>query len=117
MEQRTVTEKRFGEYHEDDRSVTLRSCSATCGGVQRYSLSALPRQGWGLMCHRLQVGTTRTSDARKVDRMCKEVMCLEVFHCALEIGGVAQPLKARDYKDPLVVVYELSESGRTFDDE
>ena len=32
MEQRTVTEKRFGEYHEDDKSVTLRSRSATCGG-------------------------------------------------------------------------------------
>lgn len=28
----TVTEKRFGEYHEDDKSITLRSASATCGG-------------------------------------------------------------------------------------
>lgn len=32
MKQRTVTEKRFGEYHEDDKSITLRSRSATCGG-------------------------------------------------------------------------------------
>lgn len=32
MKQRTVTETRFGEYQEDDRSVTLRSKSATCGG-------------------------------------------------------------------------------------
>ena len=47
----------------------------------------------------------------------EKAMCLEVFHCTVEAGGVTQPLKARDYKDPLVVVYELSESGRTFDDE
>lgn len=33
MKQRTVTEKRFGEYHEDDKSITLRSRSATCGGT------------------------------------------------------------------------------------
>ena len=39
--------------------------------------------------------------------MCKEVMRLEVFHCTAE-SEVAQPLKARDYKDPLVVIYELS---------
>lgn len=28
----TVTEKRFGEYHEDNKSVTLRNSGATCGG-------------------------------------------------------------------------------------
>lgn len=28
----TVTEKRYGEYHEDDRSVTLRNSGATYGG-------------------------------------------------------------------------------------
>lgn len=40
MKQRTVTEKRFGEYHEDDKSITLRSRSATCGGFRgtRYLL-------------------------------------------------------------------------------
>ena len=38
---------------------------------------------------------------------------MEVFHCTTEIERTA-PLKARDYKDPLVVVYELSESdGKT----
>lgn len=30
--QATVTEKRFGEYHEDDLAVSLRAKSATCGG-------------------------------------------------------------------------------------
>ena len=29
--QKTMTEKRYGEYHEDDLSVTIRSCGATCG--------------------------------------------------------------------------------------
>lgn len=28
----TVTEKRFGEYHKDDKSVSLRNRSGTCGG-------------------------------------------------------------------------------------
>lgn len=28
----TFTEKRYGEYHEDDKGITLRSKSATCGG-------------------------------------------------------------------------------------
>ena len=29
---KTVTEKRFGEYHEDDVAITLRNSGATCGG-------------------------------------------------------------------------------------
>ena len=29
---KTVTEKRFGEYHEDDISVTIRAKSGTYGG-------------------------------------------------------------------------------------
>lgn len=32
MEQKTLTEKRFFEWHEDDVSVTLRSCSGSYGG-------------------------------------------------------------------------------------
>lgn len=28
----TVTEKRFYEFHEDDKAVTLRGCGATLGG-------------------------------------------------------------------------------------
>lgn len=38
---KTVTEKRYGEYQEDEVSVTLRNKSATCGGGQRYSLSTV----------------------------------------------------------------------------
>lgn len=114
MKQKTVTEKRFGEYHEDDKSVTIRSKSGTCGGGgQRYSLSAISENSRNIVRHGLQVGAARTSRAGKVDSMCEangEVICLEVFHCTTE-NEVAQPLKARDYKDPLVVSYELSESN------
>lgn len=47
--------------------------------------------------------------------MCKgKVISLEVFHCAAETE-LAQPLKARDYKDPLVVIYELSTDSRNAD--
>lgn len=35
-------------------------------------------------------------------------MSLEVFHCTAETE-LAQPLKARDYKDPLVVVYDIAD--------
>lgn len=39
--------------------------------------------------------------------MCKAMnaISLEVFHCTAETE-LTQPLKARDYKDPLVVIYE-----------
>ena len=48
--------------------------------------------------------------------MCKAINAtsLEVFHCTAE-KELAQPLKARDYKDPLVVIYELSECSRNAD--
>ncbi len=29
---KAMTEKRFGEYHEDDKAVSLRNRSGTCGG-------------------------------------------------------------------------------------
>lgn len=36
---KTVTEKRYGEYHEDDKSVTLRNSGATYGGWERGTCS------------------------------------------------------------------------------
>ena len=42
------------------------------------------------------------------------VTSLEVFHCTAE-KELAQPLKARDYKDPLVVIYELSRNSGNAD--
>ena len=50
MEQRTVTEKRFGEYHEDDKSITLRSRSATCGGGFRGTRYLLYQDTVGAIC-------------------------------------------------------------------
>lgn len=38
-------------------------------------------------------------------RIVKTSLCLEVFHCVTE-EELTVPLKARDYKDPLVVAYE-----------
>lgn len=71
-EQTTLTEKRFFEWHEDDVAVTLRGSSGSYGGAARFSLSALPRHSWISVCDRLQVGATRTSDAREVDCMCEK---------------------------------------------
>ena len=36
--------------------------------------------------------------------VCEPVACLETFHCTAE-ENMTQPLKARDYKDPLCVAY------------
>lgn len=49
-------------------------------------------------------------------RIVKTSLSLEVFHCVTE-EELTVPLKARDYKDPLVVVYEeveddISKSNR-----
>lgn len=40
---KTLTEKRFFEWHEDDVSVTLRNKGGSYGGAARFSLFALPR--------------------------------------------------------------------------
>ncbi len=64
---KTLTEKRFFEWHEDDKSVTLRNKGGSYGGGARYSLFALPNQSRSLMCHRLQMGTTGTSSAGEID--------------------------------------------------
>lgn len=68
-EMKTLTEKRFFEWHEDDVSVTLRNRGGSYGGGARYSLSALYRNSRSLMRHRLQVGAAGTSDAREIDSL------------------------------------------------
>ena len=68
MKQRTLTEKRFFKWVEDDISVTLRNRGGSYGGgAAKSSLSAIPRHHRSVMCNRLQMGTTRTSNAREVD--------------------------------------------------
>lgn len=46
---KTVTEKRFGEYYEDDISITLRSRSASCGG-ERGTHYLLYQDKVGALC-------------------------------------------------------------------
>ena len=67
---KTLTEKRFFKWVEDDISVTLRNRGGSYGGAAKSSLSAIPRHHRSVMCNRLQMGTTRTSNAREVDSMC-----------------------------------------------
>lgn len=50
MEQRTVTEKRYGEYDEDDTAVTLRFKSGSCGGGFRGSRYLLYQDTVGAIC-------------------------------------------------------------------
>lgn len=64
---KTVTEKRFFEYHEDDISVTLRNKGGSFGGGAKCLLFALPRCRWGVVRNRLQMGATRASRSRKVN--------------------------------------------------
>lgn len=49
---KTVTEKRFGEFHEDDISVTLRASSASYGGGQRGACYLLYQDTVGAICAR-----------------------------------------------------------------
>ena len=68
MEQKTVTEKRFGEYHIDDLAVSIRAKSASCGGgAARYSSYPISANHRSVVLHRLQMGATGTSCSRKID--------------------------------------------------
>ena len=60
------------------------------GGVQRLSLSALPRQSRSIVCHRLQVGAARTSNAREIDSMCIGID----FYNQCVTGDVAMSIRA-----------------------
>lgn len=47
---RTLTEKRFFEWHEDDKSVTLREKGGSYGGGQRNSRHLLYQRTVGSLC-------------------------------------------------------------------
>lgn len=47
---KTLTEKRFFEWHEDDVSVTLRNHSGSYGGGQRGSRYLLYQSAVGALC-------------------------------------------------------------------
>ena len=50
--ERTMTEKRFYEWHEDDVSVTLRAKSGSYGGGQRSACHILYTDTVGAICAR-----------------------------------------------------------------
>lgn len=65
--QKTVcyAEKRFFEWHEDDKSVTIRNKSGSYGGAA--SALYVSRYHRGIVCHRLQMGAATTGRARQTD--------------------------------------------------
>lgn len=87
MKPTTVTEKRFFQWYEDDVSVTLRNRSGSYGGGARYSSSSLPGHHRSIVCNRLQMGTTRTSNARETDRMCEAIGIDTYNQCTTGGGG------------------------------
>lgn len=83
---KTLTEKRFFEWHEDDKSVTLRNKSGSYGGGAKYSLSALYRNDRSVVCNGLQMGAAGTGHARKTDNM-REAIGLDVYNQQTTGGG------------------------------
>ena len=60
--------------------------------VRRYSLSALPGHHRSLMRNRLQMGSTRTSDARETDSM-REAIGVDLYNQCVT-GKVAKTLNS-----------------------
>ena len=89
---KTLAEKRFFEWHEDDKSVTLRNRGGLMAEGQRSSLSTVPRQSRSIVRHRLQVGAARTSNAREVDSM-REVIGLDLYN-QCTTGEVSMSIRA-----------------------
>lgn len=61
----TYSEKRFFEWHEDDKSVNIRASGASYGGGAKCL--SVPEDSRSIMRNRPQVDSATTSDARKVD--------------------------------------------------
>lgn len=84
--------------------------NAVCYGISSYESNAMksanPNSGI------YEADTSRTIDVSGGNpacnqggvAVCEPVACLETFHCTAE-ENMTQPLKARDYKDPLCVAY------------
>lgn len=61
----TYSEKRFFEWHEDEKSVSIRACSGSYGGGAK-SLS-VSRPSRIIMFNRLQMGSATASLSRKTN--------------------------------------------------
>ena len=93
---KTVTEKRFFEWHEDDVAVTLRNKGGSYGGGARCLSFALLI--WSRMITRKQV----MNDVWTMDE--KWGLTMYIHH------NLANTLAARDYKQPQMVVMETNET-------
>ena len=87
-------------------------------GGARYSLSALSENHRSLMCNRLQMGATRTSESGKTDRMCERTTGVLILNSSG--GGVAGTLDSSYYKGQgirqgiereFVVIYETDRNN------
>lgn len=79
---KTLTEKRFFHWVEDDIAVTLRSRSGSYGGGSEVFV----------------IGSAPTNKA-----MNNKSISLETYHCYADVEKTS-PLKARDYKDPISLI-------------
>ena len=61
----TYSEKRFFEWHEDNKSVSIRACSGSYGGGAK-SLS-VPEQSRSVVFNGSQMGSAATSLSRKTN--------------------------------------------------
>ena len=62
------------------------------GGGAKSSSSAISGQSRSIVCHRLQMGTARTSNAREVNSMC-EVIGVDMYNQAIT-GDVSMSMRA-----------------------
>ena len=67
----TITEKRFGQYYEDDVSVTLRSKGGSCGGGRKCWSFV---QGADLYNQTLTGDVSMTIQAARID--CEHIPCV-----------------------------------------
>ena len=79
---KTLTEKRFFHWAEDDISVTLRSRSGSYGGGSEVFVID-------------SMSTDKTMNNKSIS--------LETYHCYADFEKTS-PLKARDYKDPISLI-------------
>ena len=68
--------------------------------------------GEPVVCYPKTIGSLMASGYQKngtQEAMNDMYVVLETYHCTSEVDGVTHPLKARDYKDPLVIAIEQKE--------
>ena len=110
MEQKTLTEKRFFEWHEDDVSVTLRNKGGSYGGGQQSACHLLYQDTIGALC---------ATDYKWVqqEQVMQGKLIVEGFIAdhptpKIHVGdGTAYTTNSRDYKGVMIVV--LSENDRS----